>query len=111
MSNVPHGWAMASIEARITAHVHAWEKAKERGQPLAPETYPFVTISREYGCEGSLLAYRLQEILNERCRPFFTWVAYDKELLDKVAGELHLARGVIEAVDERRRNEMSEVFD
>ncbi|MCG3148960.1 MAG: hypothetical protein PCFJNLEI_02412 [Verrucomicrobiae bacterium] len=111
MSTHSHGWAMASLEARISAHVHAWESAKDRGQPLAAETYPFVTISREFGCECAPLAYRLQEILNERCRPFFTWVAYDHELLDKVASELHLSRGVVEALDGRRRNEMSEIFD
>jgi hypothetical protein len=102
---------MASLEARIAAHVHAWEKAKAPGHPLAPETYPFVTISREFGCEGALLAYRLQEILNERCRPFFTWAAYDQELLDKVANELHLARGVVEAIDGHRRKTMTAVFD
>jgi cytidylate kinase len=111
MSTISHGWVKANLEARIAAHVHAWEKAKERGQPLAPETYPFVTISREFGCEGAPLALRLQEILNERCRPFFTWVAYDQELLDKVAEELHLARGLVESIDGHRRNEMSELFD
>lgn len=99
------------MEGRITAHVHAWERAKHQGQPLAPETFPFVTISREFGCEAIPLALRLAEILNERCRPFFTWVAYDRELLDKVAAELDLQRGVVEAVDGRRRNEMSEFFD
>jgi cytidylate kinase len=111
MSTLAHGWVKANLEARIAAHVHAWEKAKERGQPLAPEVYPFVTISREFGCEGSELAARLQEILNERCRPFFTWVAYDQELLHKVADELHLARGLVETIDGHRRAEMSELFD
>jgi len=111
MSKLSHGWALANLEARITAHVHAWEKAKERGQPLAAETYPFVTISREFGCEGTELAHRLQEILNERCRPFFTWVAYEQEVLDKVADELHLARGLVESIDGHRRSEMSELFD
>ncbi len=111
MNRLFHGWAVANLEARITAHVHAWEKAKCYGQPLAPEVFPFVTISREYGCEGVPLALRLQDILNERCRPFFTWVAYDKELLNQVASELRLARGVIDAIDEKRRNEMSEFFD
>jgi cytidylate kinase len=111
MSKLSHGWALANLEARITAHVHAWEKAKERGQPLAAETYPFVTISREFGCEGTELAHRLQEILNERCRPFFTWVAYEQEVLDKVADELHLARGLVESIDGHRRGEMSELFD
>jgi len=111
MSNISHGWALASLEARISAHVHAWEKSKQPDHPLAPETYPFVTLSREFGCEGALLAHRLQEILNERCRPFFTWVAYDQELLDKVAAELHLARGVVEAMDGHRRKTMTAIFD
>src|SRR5258706_15026922 len=39
------------------------------------------------------------------------WIAYDQELLDKVSDELHLARYVVVALDGRRRNEMSEVFD
>jgi len=111
MNLVSHGWAVASLEARITAHVHAWEKARGYGQPLAPELFPFITISREYGCEGLALSLRLQDILNERCKPFFAWVTYDQTLLIKVANELHLARGVVEAIDGRRRNEMSEFFD
>ncbi len=111
MSRLSHAWAEANLQARITAHVHAWETAKQSGQPLAAGTYPFVTISRPYGCEAVPLALRLSEVLNERCRPFFTWVAYDQELLDKVSQELHLQRGVVEAVDGRRRNEMSEIFD
>ena len=111
MSKISHGWAMANLEGRITAHVHAWEKAREAGQPLAPATFPFVTISREVGCEGELVALRLAEILNERCRPFFTWVAYDRELLEKVTQELHLQQGVVESIDGRRRDEMSGLFD
>lgn len=111
MSTISHGWAVANLEARIAAHVHAWEKAKDPGHPLAPETYPFITITREFGCEGTPLAHRLQEILNERCRPFFTWVAYDQQVLDKVAEELHLTRGVVESIDGHRRSEMSELFE
>ncbi len=111
MSRLSHAWAEANLQARITAHVHAWEKARQSGQPLATGTTPFVTISRQFGCEAVPLALRLSEVLNERCQPFFTWVAYDRELLDKVSQELQLQRGVVEAVDGRRRNEMSEMFD
>ena len=111
MNRLSHGWAGANLEARITAHVQAWEKARSYGKPLAPELFPFITISREYGCEGLPLALGLQEMLNERFRPFFPWVTYDQALLGKVASELHLARGVVEAIDGRRRNEMSEFFD
>jgi cytidylate kinase len=111
MSTISHGWPMATLEGRIAAHVQVWEKARQSGRPRPAETYPFVTISREFGCEATLLAQRLQDLLNERCRPFFTWVAYDQELLDRVAGELHLSRHLVEAVDGRRRNEMSALFD
>ncbi|NQU09192.1 cytidylate kinase-like family protein [bacterium] len=111
MSKISHAWVRASLEARITAHVHAWEKARQAGQLLAPETYPFVTISREFGCEGVSLALQLSHILNERCRPFFTWVAYDRELLDRVAEELHLQRAVIESIDGSRRDGMTELFN
>lgn len=111
MNRVSHSWAQANLEARIAAHVHAWERAKQAGQPLATGTYPFVTISREFGCEGVAVALRLADVLNERCRPFFTWVAYEKELLDKVAQELHLHRGIVEHIGGKRRDEMSELFD
>ena len=111
MNRLSHGWAVANLEARITAHVHAWEHAKGLGQPLAAEVFPFITLSREFGCDGLALAEMLQDLLNARCRSFFAWVAYDRELLDKVASELHLARGLVETLDGQRRSEMRELFD
>lgn len=111
MSTISPRWPVASLESRIAAHVQAWEKARQADRPRLAETYPFVTISREFGCEATLLAHRLQDLLNQRCRPFFLWLAYDQELLDKVARELHLSRSLVEAVDGRRRNEMSALFD
>ncbi len=110
MSRISQSWAKPSLEARIGAHVHAWEKSRETGLRL-PETFPFVSVSREFGCEGLPVALRLVEILNERCRPSIPWVAYDQELLDKVAAELHLHRSVVEAIDGRRRDQMSQIFD
>lgn len=57
------------------------------------------------------MAHHLAEILNERCRPTLPWVAYDRELLDRVASELHLARDIVESLDGTRRGEMAEFFD
>jgi hypothetical protein len=105
-----HGALKPSLDARIAAHVHAWEKIKTA--PAHPhETHPFITISREFGCEAWPLAQRLAEILNEKLRPAKPWVAYDRELLDKVARELQLRREIVESLAGRRRNEMSELFD
>ena len=100
-----------SLEARIAAHVHAWEQTHKSGKPRPPETLPFITISREFGCDAADVAQHLVKLLNERFKPVHPWVAYDKELLDKVASELHLRRDLLDALDERSRDEMSELFD
>jgi cytidylate kinase len=100
-----------SLEARIAAHVHAWEQTRKSGKPRPPETLPFITISREFGCDAADVAHQLVKLLNERYIPVHPWVAYDKELLDKVASELHLRRDLVDALDGRRRDEMSELFD
>jgi len=99
------------MEDRIAAHVRAWEAAKNAGRPIALEKQPFVTLSREFGCEAVPAARRLAEILNERCHPVLPWVACDREILDQVARELHLQRQIVESMDDTRRDEMAELFD
>ncbi len=111
MTAIPHtSHQRMGLDARVAAHVHAWSKIRE-AQSHPQECYPFITISRQFGCEGAELGRVLVELLNERCRPSIPWVAYDRELLDAVARELHLSRAVLESLDGQRRNEMSELFD
>jgi len=111
MTKISYGWVGSDLEARISAHVQAWEKIRPLGHSRVLETYPFISISREFGCEALPLAQRLTEILNERTRPSIPWLAYDRELLDKVADELHLRRDIIDSLDGRRLGTMSELFD
>jgi cytidylate kinase len=111
MTKISHGWVGSDLEARISAHVQAWQKVRPLGRKRTLETYPFVALSREFGCEALPLAQRLTEILNERCRPSIPWVAYDRQLLDKVADELHMRRDILDSLDGKRRDEMSELFD
>ena len=111
MRQVSHSWVGSDVEGRIAAHVHAWEKVKPLGKDHRPETYPFVAISREFGCEALRLAQQLVDTLNERCRPTIPWVSYDRELLDKVAGDPHMQRAILDMLDDKRRDAMSELFD
>ncbi len=111
MNATSHGWYCQTLQARIAAHVQAWEQMRALGQSRPSVTYPFVTISREFGCEAVPVARRLVQILNEKGKPKFPWVAYDRELLDTVAKELNLHRHILDAVDGRRRDEMTELFD
>jgi cytidylate kinase len=111
MTRISQGWVGSDVEARIAAHIHAWEKFKPLRNTRRLETYPFVAISREFGCEALPLAGQLVELLNERCHPSIPWVSYDRELLDKVAEELHIQRAILEMLDANRREEMSKLFD
>jgi hypothetical protein len=111
MTKNPHGWVRPDLDARLSAHVRAWQKPNHVDTPRSPEFHQFITISRQYGCEGAALAHRLVDILNERCRPSFAWVAYDHELLSKISTEPHLRKNVIEALDSRRHERMGKLFD
>jgi cytidylate kinase len=111
MNKTYHPWASRSIEGRLGAHVRAWEAARTAGHSIPLEKHPFVTLSREFGCEAVPAAVRLAEILNERWHPILPWVAYDREVLDRVARELHLQREIVESMDDTRRGEMAELFD
>jgi cytidylate kinase len=98
------------LDVRISAHVHAWQQRVKAG-PRPLDRLPFVTLSRQFGCQALPLAARLVEILNERLRPARPWAAYDREVLDRVAQELNQRREIVESLDNRRRDEMSELFD
>jgi cytidylate kinase len=111
MSKITRAWIEPSVDARIAAHLHAWEKIKAVGGSRPLEKFPFITISREFGCEALPLAQQLVQLLNERCRPKHPWVAYDREVIDQVAQEMRLSREIVESIDGHRRSEMSELFD
>jgi cytidylate kinase len=111
MNKTYHLWASGNIEGRIGAYVRAWQTARSSGHPIPLARDPFVTLSREFGCEAVPTATRLVEILNERSHPTLPWVVYDREVLDQVARELHLQREIVESMDDTRRGEMAELFD
>lgn len=110
-STYSKGWISPAVDARIAAHLRAWEQIKRVDNPAFHEAHPFITLSREFGCEALPLARQLVELLNARCRPTIPWVAYDRELLDRVASELHLRHDVVEGLDGVRRDAMTELFD
>ena len=111
MTQISQGWVGADVEVRMAAHVSAWEKVKPLGDKRRLETYPFVTISREFGCEALALAQQLVETLNERCRPSIPWVSYDRELLDKVVEDPAAQQAILDMLDNKRRVAMNRLFD
>lgn len=85
---------------------HVRGKLREKGEKVRP----FVTISREFGCEGTDLAINLASTLNDRLNlpEEERWMYYDKALLDKLAEDHHLAKELIMAAEEHKRGEIEQ---
>jgi len=57
--------------------------------PLDPPAGPVVTISREYGCNGSMIAVKLTQAINERLGEK-KWRVITNEVLQEAAHELEV---------------------
>jgi len=85
-----------------------------RGAPGQRPTaaLPFVTISRQAGAGGLALGNRLVERLNAGIwsdeRP---WSFFDKELVEKVAADHHIAQELVDTLEHANRNWVEEFFN
>jgi cytidylate kinase len=92
--------AEAMERARRQWQAHRQAEAPS-GIPPSPSPRAFtVALSREAGANGSRVARAVGERLG--------WTVYDRELLERVAGEMGVRASLLESVDERRRNWLQE---
>lgn len=59
------------------------------------DKHPIITISREYGSGGSIVAKKVVAKLGK------DWKIYHKEIVDEIAKEAHLEKKLIREVDEK----------
>lgn len=79
---------------------------------LAPpaKVDPFVTISRQVGAGAWPLAQKLADALSEAFPDEQRWTVWDRELVEKVAADHHLARRLVEAFEEQDRSWLADFF-
>ena len=70
------------------------------GTAPAPSSLRFMTISRQAGAGGKGLADELVKAINRLTPEGERWCAWDDELVTKVAGEHHIGRKFIEALED-----------
>jgi len=101
----------AAIDKYINAQVIYWQKQKfQNEEPEKSNKLPFVTISREYGCCGYMVAIKLAEILNEEFKPDPLWAAYDRKLIEKLMVDTGLSSTLLDTLTGRARNKMTELI-
>ena len=74
------------------------------GKPVAQATLPFVTISREPGAGGWTLAQQLVTEINQRVSGEHPWTCWDRELVENIAGDLHVSNRLIEHFEDHNRS-------
>lgn len=95
----PSGFGAVSSAIRALA---AGAK-KQAAAPVTPAG-PVVTISREFGLEAGPLARMLADRLNQTKPADPPWLAYDKELVERVAQDHELAADLVDQFDEQDRS-------
>ncbi len=78
--------------AKPTLSAYVREHLEELGDKKEPG--PYVTISRQYGCDGYELGDLLQKRINERSGE--NWHVYKKEMLKQLAEDTGLTEEIIE---------------
>ncbi|KMP12290.1 hypothetical protein UR09_01375 [Candidatus Nitromaritima sp. SCGC AAA799-A02] len=88
----------------IAQKVSEWEtqkkQAKARRERDQIEVFPFLTLSRHFGCGEEVLVPQLEKTLG--------WKVFGRNLLDHLAQREGLSRSFIETLDESDRNRIDD---
>lgn len=87
---------VASVEKRLDALV---ELSRRRTAGGSEPKRPTVTISREFGCEGLLVAEKTRALLQEKTGD--TWALLDRGILDKVTQNRELSDELLTDLGEK----------
>ena len=94
------------MERMVLRQARLWEAlrtaAEASGGPGGKIMGPYIAVSRDFGSEGKEVAKRLAERLG--------WQLYDHELVDFIATEAKVRRGVVESYDEKAQSEIESMI-
>jgi len=99
----------STLEKMIQKQVKYWEDYKKPGEDRPDEARPFITISREYGCSITPFSQLLAQKLNKYEKTEL-WQSYDKNLIDQIVKDTGVSDKLIETIDTKKREEMTELM-
>jgi cytidylate kinase len=100
-----------SIEQRIDSQLAVIRRMRTQQAGEAHTPHPFVTISREYGCEAmtlaEMLAHRLADTHSGSHEP---WQVYNRQIIENISRDARLSDRLTESLDVHARGVMEEFF-
>jgi len=73
--------------------------------------FPFITLSREYGCPSYQVAEVLQDKLNKLADGKYPWAVFDKAVIHKIEEEHNLSEKLADSLNENQRSHMQQYMD
>jgi hypothetical protein len=92
--------AFHKLEPSFHAQVERWRARRQQKVLPLPGNRPFLTISRQFGCEAFSLAEALAERLNQALPTASGWTVYDRTLMEKIATDYQLSQKLLESLEE-----------
>lgn len=94
---------IGSLSPSISNRLSAWQNIQDHvSKAETPRVRPTITLSREFGCEGFVLADALKTQLEQASGE--PWNVYDKTLLEAVAKEQGIALDTLTRLGETARS-------
>lgn len=85
-----------------------WRERKKTVDLTEKGALPFITLSREYGCQGFPVGEAVIEIFNKEYWMRPEWSLYDRRLLSRIMEDMHLTYELAETLTDNARNSMSD---
>ena len=92
--------APKSITEIINVQALQWEHRRRTSQQAVPHQQPVITVSSEYGSQGQQIAHAVAQKLS--------FDLFDRELLDRVVASANASRRLVESLDNRVRDWITE---
>jgi hypothetical protein len=109
---MPENLLIPSVDLRIGSleEYNRRQGEKEAQQHKKPKSRPCITISREFGCEGYLVAERLRDLMMQRTGE--EWVLIDKAVIEEVSRHHNISQDILQTLGENNRilNEVLATF-
>ncbi len=98
----------STLAKYINKQILSWEKSKSVEAKSEEAPRPFITVSREYGTNCAAICEVIAKRLNAY-EKVEEWQSYDKELIDKIVEDGQVSEKLIETIDTKKREEISEL--
>jgi len=100
------------IEQNLEVHIRVASRLKQQAEQQGHSAAPFITLSRQYGCEAIALASELSEKLDsiEKLESG-SWLVYSKQVIEAMADEEYSTAKLMDALDLKARGAIEEFIE